>query len=279
MEDELGVLLFERSSKGVVLTAAGAAFYPEARAVLARLELARLTAQRAGTGEQGSLDVGFISIADYNVLPAALQNLRETSPGVAVQLHELTTDAQLRELSLDRLDLGIALGPVNDPTVSFLPLLKERLVLVVPERHPAGRSSRSVNLRGLSTSQFVMVPRGLAPGLHDLTLAFCQSVGFVPNVTQYAKQMQTVISLVSADFGVALVPESLQHLRRTGVRYVRLREPSPLVETGVVTKHSSTNPAVPRFLGALRAAADTYERERRAVLALETHGKVQRRSK
>lgn len=263
LESELKVRLFDRSPKGAVLTAAGGVYYAEARAVMARIEHARIAAQRAERGDEGRLEVGFVSTADYHVLPAALKQFRAQFPGVDVQLHELTTDAQIRELSAERLDLGIALGPVDDDELSFQPLLKERLILAAPRDHAIAKSNGPVSLRSMTAEKFVMVPRHLAPGLHDLTITFCSTVGFVPQISQYAKQMQTVISLVSSGFGFALVPESLQHLQRTGVRYVALRETSPWVETGAIFRRRHRNPAIPNFVEAVKMAAADYRAARR----------------
>ena len=98
LEDELGVRLLERSNRGVSLTAAGSVFFEETRAVLARLEHARSKVRRADRGDIGMLSIGFVSIADYGILPPALKSFRTSFPLVEVQLHELTTDAQIREL-------------------------------------------------------------------------------------------------------------------------------------------------------------------------------------
>lgn len=267
LELELGVRLFERTNRGATLTPAGGAFYAEARAILSRLEHACIAAQRFDRADQGSIDVGFVSTADYSVLPPALKRFRASHPGVEVQLHELTTDAQMRELSSDRLDVGIALWPIDDDGTIFVPLLKERLVLAVPTGHAVARTKQPVSLATLSGERFVMVPRPLAPGLHDTTIAYCQSLGFVPQIHQYAKQMQTVISLVSSEFGLALVPESLQHLKRTGVCYRPLREDSPIVELGAIYRKLCQNPAVPRFVEMLRAASVTYEAQQTRLSA------------
>ena len=258
LEGELEVLLFERLSRGVRLTKAGEAFYAEARTVLTQVEHARIAAQRANRGEDGSLSIGFVSIADYNVLPSGLKHFRSLYPAVEVQLHELTTDAQLREIAAERLDVGIGLGPINDESIEFVPLLKEELLLVLPVEHPSASRRQPVELRSLHEASFVMVPRHLSPGLHDITTAVFHAAGFSPGISQYAKQMQTVISLVAGGFGLALVPASLQHLQRTGVCYLPLKDKSPLVETGLLHRPNSNNPAVARFRESIVAAAKVF---------------------
>src|ERR1700733_13562563 len=136
LEDEIGVRLFERSNRGVSVTAAGSVLYEEVVAVLARLEHARNKTLQVGRGDVGSLSVGFVSIADYGILPPALKSFRAQFPLVEVNLHELTTDAQIRELRAARLDLGFGLAPVEEPDLQFATILREALVLAVPADHP-----------------------------------------------------------------------------------------------------------------------------------------------
>ncbi len=143
LEEDLGIRLFDRSNRGVTLTAAGQVFYDEIRTVLRRLEQARLKAQNAGRGERGTLSIGFVSIADYGVLPPALKRFREEFPQVEVQLHELTTDAQIREIRGGRLDLGIGLGPVEEADLVFETLLRESLLLAAPTGHRLLKASGS----------------------------------------------------------------------------------------------------------------------------------------
>ena len=253
LEDELGVQLFERSNRGVSLTAAGAVFFTETRTLLARLEHAKSEAQRAGRGDTGLLSIGFVSIADYGILPPALRNFRVSFPLVEVQLHELTTDAQIRELRAARLDLGIGLAPVDEPDIEFESLLREDLVLAAPSGHPAVKGVGAVDLRSLSKENFIVVPRDLAPGLHDLMISHCRTAGFAPKITQHARQMQTVIGLVSCGMGVALVPSSVRQLRRAGVRYRPLRGKAVFVEVGVLRLRAAESRLREHFVEALRS--------------------------
>jgi DNA-binding transcriptional LysR family regulator len=256
LEDELGVRLLERTNRGVSLTAAGSVFYEETRAVLARLEHARGKALRADRGDIGMLAVGFVSIADYGVLPPALKHFRASFPLVEVQLHELTTDAQIRELRATRLDVGIALAPVNEPDLEFERLLREELVLAAPTGHPAVNSSGAVDLRALAKESFIIPPRDIGPGLYDLIISHCHAAGFAPRITQHARQMQTVVGLVSSGMGFALVPSSVRNLKRTGVQYRPLRGKAAWVEIGTLCRRDAQSTVRDHFAEVLRRAAN-----------------------
>jgi DNA-binding transcriptional LysR family regulator len=255
LEDELGVQLLERSNRGVTLTAAGAVFFEETRAILARLEHAKRETLRAGRGEIGVLSIGFVSIADYGILPPALKSFRAKLPFAEVQLHELTTDAQIRELRANRLDLGVGLGPVDEPDIEFERVLREELILAAPTGHSALNGDGPVELRELSKESFIVPPRDLAPGLFDLTMSQCRSAGFIPRITQHARQMQTVVGLVSSAMGVALVPSSVSNLKRVGVHYRPLRGKPALIELGILRLRQSQSALRDCFIEALRKAA------------------------
>lgn len=234
LEKELATRLFERSNRGVSLTAAGAVFYEEMRAVLVRLEHGKTRTRQAGQGHVGTLSIGFVSIADYGILPPALKEFRGRFPAVEVQLHELTTDLQIREMRAGRLDLGVALGPLQEPDLVFEPLLQEELVLAAPIGHRLTKLKGAVDLPAFSKEDFIVPPRDVAPGLYDLIISRCSSSGFVPRITQHARQMQTVVSLVAAGMGVALVPSSVQNLKRAGVHYRRIRGAGAAIEIGIL---------------------------------------------
>jgi DNA-binding transcriptional LysR family regulator len=254
LEVEIGTQLLVRTNRGVSLTASGQVFYEEVRAVLARLESARNKALQADGGDVGMLAVGFVSIADYGVLPPALKSFRAQFPLVEVQLHELTTDAQIRELRAGRLDLGLGLAPVEEPDLQFKAILSEALMLAVPSDHPAAPGG-VIDLRSVSKASFIVPPRDIAPGLYDLTISRCQSAGFVPRIVQNARQMQTVIGLVSCGMGLALVPSSVRNLKRTGVRYLRLSGRAARIELGILHRRDSANALGEHFVGVLNAAA------------------------
>lgn len=234
LEEELHVRLLDRTNRGVTLTAAGQVFYDEARAILRRLEQAKSKTQSAGLGEVGTLSVGFVSIAAHGILPAALKRFRERFPRVDVQLHELTTDAQIREMRAGRLDLGIGLAPVDETDLAFETVSRESLLLAAPVSHASILRAGPVRLKDLSNEQFIIPPRDVGPGLYDLIISLCRASGFTPKITQHARQMQTVIGLVASGMGVALVPQSVQTLKRSGVQYRALKGTTGSVELGLL---------------------------------------------
>lgn len=254
LEKELGVHLFARSNRGVTLTPAGREFFEEVRSLLERLEQARLRVQQTARGEAGTLSVGFVSIADYGILPPALKDFRARFPRVEVQLHEMTTDAQIRALRDARLDVGIGLAPVDEPDLHFKRVLREELVLAAPATHAVAKSDTPLDLRELARESFIVPPREIAPGLYDLTIGHCRAHGFAPRITQQARQMQTVISLVSCGMGFALVPASVSNLRRPGVVYRALRGKPARIELGVISPKQGHNPLRENFVKALLGA-------------------------
>lgn len=257
LEDELGVLLFARSQRRVELTSAGAVFLKDAREILARTASAADAARRAARGETGDLTVGFVTTADYNVLPSALREFRHSNPLVRLTLREATSDVQLRDLADERLDVGFILPPVDDDRLETLPLVREPLVAALPENHPMARGKGPLALNKLAESPFILIPRSMAPGLYDDIVSFCRRAGFSPRVEQEAVQMQTIVSLVSVGLGVALIPASLRHLGRTGVIYRTLKEASPLIETVLAWRRSDHRPTLQRFLEAVRRTVPT----------------------
>lgn len=262
LEQELGVTLLERGNRGVTPTAAGAVYYEEVRAVLTRLEQARGRALQVHRGDVGTLSVGFVSIADYSLLPPALKQFRSRYPLVEVQLQELTTDAQIRELRAGRLDLAIGLAPVDEPDLGFERLRREALVLAAPADDPLAQGEGAVDLRQLAKASFIVPPRIIGPGLYDLVISRCRAAGFVPRITQSARQMQTVIGLVSSGMGVALVPSSVQQLQRAGVRYLPLRGRAAQVELGILRARGDAAPLVQNFVDILRKVAAAERRGR-----------------
>jgi len=254
LERELGVRLFERTRRKVALTHAGGAFLEEARATLARATQAVETAQRAERGEVGRLAVGYIAATAYTLLPLVLRDFSRGFPGVKLELRELTLPQQVEALRRGDVDVALLRPPIADAELAAETILQEPFVLALPSRHPLTRLRR-VPARRLAGEPFVMFPR--QPGLvfHDLVMGFCLKHGFTPRVAQEANQTHTVVGLVSAGIGVALVPASTQRIGLAGVAYRPLREATPASRTAVAWRRLDASPVVKAFLDVARRIA------------------------
>ena len=251
LEEELGVTLFARTNRRVELTSVGQQFLAEARPLLAQFDSLKHHVGETAAGRLGKLAIGFISVADYHVLPSLLREFQSRYPNVTLNLREATTDLQLDALRNGEIDIGIVLAPLTDPTLRFQPLFQEELVAVLPSSNEKVRGpglAKAISVGTLENQPFVMFPRHSAPGLYDAIVGACERAGFAPRVAQEAIQMQTIISLVSVGMGVALVPASLTNLGRAGVIYRPLKEKSPLVTTGLAWKNSNSSPTLQAFL-------------------------------
>jgi DNA-binding transcriptional LysR family regulator len=251
LENELGFQLFYRTKRSVALTEAGQVFLGECQRIFRQLDQSIQTGRQVSRGEVGQLVIGFVSSATYNVLPEILRSFRLAVPDVRLELHELTTDQQVQWLLEGRMDVGFVRPPVDESRFDVLPVIEEPLVVALPESHPLA-NQESVSLSSLLHQPFVLFPRPLAPGLYDQIISLCHQGGFSPNVVQEAIQMQTIVSLVAAEIGIAIVPVSLQNLQRTGVVYKPLQEPTPQAAIALVWRQEETSPTVNRFLAIVR---------------------------
>jgi DNA-binding transcriptional LysR family regulator len=248
LEEDLGVRLFDRDNRNVALTRVGALLLVEARRILAQVDQARSLVRRAGRGEYGSLSVGFITPVEYSFLPPLLREFRRQHPHVALQLHELMTDQQLAELERGTLDVGFLTGPVMGNRLAHREVMTEPLIAAIPQGHRLAASASRLSIKRLASEDVIIFPRNIAPALFDETLAFCQSAGFSLRITQQVSQSQTIISLVSAGMGVAIVPASMRHLRRKGVMYRPFAERGPTMRSFAVWPADQSYPVLDQFL-------------------------------
>jgi len=252
LEAELGVTLFERSSRRIALTREGEEALHDARAVLARAELLKRRANDAAQGQSGTLSIGFISLAAYSFLPDALRRFMADYPKVKLALHESTTDQMLAELEIGALDLGLIFAsPGMSPTLAYQATQREALMIALPENHPQAKSPQ-VALEKLAHERFLGFERHYGPMIFDAMVATCMRHGFSPQLFP-ARQMHTIVSLVAGGIGVALVPASVKAMPRDGVVYRPIRGERTLVETGAAWRESDDSSIVAAFLRCLPA--------------------------
>src|SRR5690242_5299108 len=254
LERELGTPLFVRGARNIELTPAGRAFLPEARLTLAQAERAQRTAQRAARGETGRLRVAFIDAATLSgVLPDVLAFFRMHLPSIGLSLFEMDLPQQADALRDGRIDLGIVQNPPADAErwLRVETVFHDPLIAAVPRGHRlAGR--KRLSLSELADEAFVLFPRTVAPMLYDDVIARCRAARFSPRIVQEAVGWHTVVSLVSAGIGIALVPQSLGAQRGVGVAFRPVSDLRIHMELTAIWKRGDRSPVRERFLTTLK---------------------------
>lgn len=251
LEDELGVKLFERTKRQVHLTEAGKVFLERSYRVLAQLEQAVEATQRIGRGEVGRLAIGFVSSATYTLLPEIVRVFRAQFSAVELRLHELTTTQQIQALHDKQVDVGIVRSAISEPGLSVECFLPESLVLALPETHPLSAQTQ-VSLSTLADESFILFPAKLGPVFYEQIIHICKQAGFRPKVAQEAVQMETIIGLVAAGLGIAIVPASMQNFPRSGVIYRALQEQIPNTGLYLAWRQQDASPVISAFLSLAR---------------------------
>lgn len=247
LEEELGVQLLQRNKRQARLTGAGQVFLEEAREILEKTEQAAEAARRAARGQIGRLAIGFIGPATYSILPEVLRIYRERFPDVELALHEWTTTEQIKRLHSGFIQVGFVRLPVNDDTLILEPVLREPVILVLPEGHPLATRD-IVPLKTLTNEPFILIPRHREPGLYDQYISLCRRAGFSPQVVQEAHRIHTIVGLVASGMGVSFAPASTKNLQRPGVVYRPVQESSPEVEMAVARRREHPSPVLQAFL-------------------------------
>lgn len=262
LEEELSVTLFKRTKRNVALTPVGEHLLSHVSKLLEEVEALPALARQLARGEIGSLKLGFVTTADYNLLPELISHYGATYPEVKVSLKEMTSDLQIEALMQGDINAGliIPLHQTLHSSLDYLPLLHEPLMAAVPEDWVrSGRvdvSEGRLRIQDVADEPLVLFPRRSAPAFHDVITTYFVANGLQPTIGQEAIQMQTIISLVSAGMGIALVPGSLRRLGRVGVRYVSLEGKPPVIETGLVWRRDDPSPTVLRLVEIARNASE-----------------------
>jgi DNA-binding transcriptional LysR family regulator len=245
LEHHVGAELLERNSRSVRLTAAGKAFLPEAARILRMAEEAAFTARRAAKGEQGHLAIGFTSASGYSLLPEVVRRLRERAPCVSLNLKELVSTHQVEALNAGELDLGLMRPHTANSELESLPLATEALMLAIHESD-ADQWPLEPTLQSLHGRPFVMYsPYEARPFYQMLSERFARA-GVVPDVVEHIGQIHTMLALVRAGVGVALISEGAASLKFDGVVMRRMAtEPVHMVAT---YRRDNDNPVLRVFL-------------------------------
>jgi DNA-binding transcriptional LysR family regulator len=291
LEDEVGTHLFVRSQSGMLLTEAGRTFFKEARSILSQSQRAVQLAQAASRGEAGHLDIAYSVVEP--VLLRVIRLFRRLFPMVEFGIREQPYHQQVQELINQRIDIGYV--PMRFPELEselvFECVRKAPFLVALPPEHPLSKQ-RQLRLSALANEKFISI-RQTAPAYHSWFVSLCRSAGFIPEIArEEADGALSMLGLVSAGFGVALVPGTFQQLLPVEVEFRPLRPGIPTFDFHIAWRRDNQSSVLHAFLEMLRehahaeakgpeetAAAkhsdrNSHRRSQREVGAAESDGKT-----
>ena len=252
LEAALGVRLFNRSSRRVELTPAGAALAERIEPVLAALMRVPADMRAVSEGRVGRLRVAFTGLAMATVLPDILRGFHRRFPGIRLELNESPTALQIAALQAGEIDCGFFHPDGPSPGVSTTLLLREQNGVLLPADHPLGRR-KALRLRDLADTPFVLFPRANNPGFYDRVLSAFASSGVAPRIAEEVWPRSNGVGLVRAGVGATFAaPSEARHLPEK-VIFRRLSGPTP--ESRLVVGWRSAPAPQPALAALLEAAA------------------------
>ncbi len=257
LERELDTALFDRSTRRVSLTDAGAFLYPEAVRLLASADGVDRLMDQHRHGQAGTLRVGFVDSAAYEVMPRALSEYRRRWPRVDYELHTMSSDEQVRALREGRIDVGIGRASADSQRVEATLVTQERLLVAAGASHRLAAAA-TTRLRDLAGETIIGFDRGVSPSLHAVLAGMLGAEGVPYDPIIEATEYTTILGFVAAGEGVALVPSSVQTFRPPELHYVTLEDSSASVPLLLLTRAGEPLPLVTQ---ALEVVAELYAAE------------------
>jgi len=255
LEDELGVLLIDRSARPLALTRAGAFFYEQSSQILARVqEVARAT-QRLGEGRRRWIGVGFVPSMLYGALPKAIQGFMAEHPDIDVTLSELTSVQQAEALQARRIDVGFGRVAIEAEGLVNTLIEEEPLVAVLPAGGELA-AQRTLSLAERAAQTGILYPAQPRPSFADQVLAQFRVRGCPATRTFETNGLQTAVGLVAAGIGVSLVPRSVQRLKRDDVVYRPVSDGGVVSPMLMTTRQSDSSADLARLCEAVRQACE-----------------------
>lgn len=246
LENDLGVLLFDRSRSQIRLTQAGEAMLAHSRDILSRLDGAYREVALIGKGGAGRLRIAFVGSATHGLLPNLIKSFRSHFPGVELALSAMNNAEQKNALIQREIDIGIARPSLDDKAFRSTLLHHEALILAVPDNSPLNNRD-PILLNELGGETFILYPRRPRPSFADHILSVCLKAGFQPRETVVAQDYQTAISLVSVGVGVSIVPETVSQTKHAGVLFRPYEGFNPGTSLSINARSDNRSPHVMNF--------------------------------
>ena len=262
LEEELDVRLLDRGNKRVSLTAEGTSFLVDAKRLVEQSLESMAAVQRLSRGESEKLNVGYLFNFSHDLLPMTLAAFREQSPGVSVNLMDLSPADQFRSLQSRRIDLGFVgwRPPKNTrhtESLFWACIARDAMVVALPAKHLLAKKQR-LRMADLKQEFFVIMSEKTHPGSKDWLTESCRQAEFAPRILQDVELESALLRFVAEGFGVTLVRQQLRNLPHSGVVF-RPLTPAITLDSWITWHRDNRSKALRRFVDLVKAQAVVKE--------------------
>lgn len=248
LEEEIGVPLFRRTKRNVELTEEGEVFLEKVYQIFNSLDEAIEKVRMVNRGEIGEILIGFIASAAYDILPSIIKYYKKQYPAMHVVLKQLTSEEQIKALQEGNLHIGIVSEPIESEEIAHEIIRCEPMVIAIQKEHPLASQSSAIDLIAFANDPFLLTGRKSNPRYYDGVINCCYQAGFSPKIVQETEEMSSVLSLVSAGIGVALVPASMQLLLANKIVYRDIRNINYRTTTALAWESGNKSPIIHAFI-------------------------------
>ncbi|MFH4968619.1 LysR family transcriptional regulator [Gaetbulibacter sp. M240] len=243
MENELGVVLFERHNRKVVLTKTGQYLKKELQLNLKQFEDILDHAKLVQAGKKGQLKIGYVGSAMQNIIPNLLIKYREEHPDVMFSLKEMENQNQIDDLLSYNIDIGFMRLETLPKNLMRQTVLSDIFCIVLPENH-AINSKNFKSLAQFKEETFILFDPDYSASYYDKVIQIFKDCGFTPSVSHLTIHATSIYKLVANDFGISIVPKSLQNDAVKGIKFIDLKTIKQRTELSMVWHTKNRNPVL-----------------------------------
>ncbi|WP_148252216.1 LysR family transcriptional regulator [Aidingimonas lacisalsi] len=246
LEESVSAELFSRTTRQVELTTAGQLFLEECQTAITHLERAGHLALQAGSGDIGHLSIAYNDFSINGVLPRILEMFKEQYPDISVDLVYMPSHQQHRALLDHEIDVGFLIGPLQVEGIEALRAAVERIVVILPRRHPLATRNR-LSIEDLAQEKFILGTESGWSEFRYTIFNLCMRAGFTPQIVQEASTSNGIFGLVAANMGISLYSDCITRFQREDITVVPLDDDSITIETIAAWSQAYVTPSFRLF--------------------------------
>mgnify|MGYP003606500600 CR=1 FL=1 len=258
LEEELGVILFERGSRPIKMTEAGHFFYEHAVQILTHTAQATSMAQRINAVDK-TVRIGYVSSLLYALLPQIIYLFRQRNPDMHVELIEYATCDQIEALKAGKIDLGFGRLRLMDSSIKGILLRKERLLLAIHKHHPFAEFIESgIYLSQILDESIFSYPKTPKPNFATAVHSIFTELGLVPKKMKEVREIHMALGLVSSGEGICLIPETARDIGMKNLAYIPILDFEAYSPISLSVRNMDQSSYIPKILDCIQ---DVFKNE------------------